>query len=130
MLRKKPFPLRSGARMRNLCLALAVTIALGIASRLWSSGWRPYDKSLGDVLDAVAAYLAIALVLPRRPGGIVLAVAGSPGSCKSFESSAIANHRPRCSRVSTGPRTGPGQGVISIVNRGAYCGFAHPVRRT
>ena len=48
--------------------ALALTIALGIVSRLRPLGHWVYDKSLGDVLYAVAAYLALALVfrLPVR----------------------------------------------------------------
>jgi hypothetical protein len=56
----------------RLVVALAVTVALGIVSRRWPVGWWPYDKSLGDVLYAVAAYLALALLLPRR-GPVVVA---------------------------------------------------------
>jgi hypothetical protein len=52
----------------RLLLALALTIALGLLSRLRPIGWPLYDHSLGDVLYAVAAYIALALVLPRlRP---------------------------------------------------------------
>jgi hypothetical protein len=47
-------------------LALASVIALGLVSRLRPIGWSFYDKSLGDVLYAVAAYCAIALMTPAR----------------------------------------------------------------
>jgi hypothetical protein len=60
------------ARPLRLIAALAVTVALGIVSRRWPIGWWPYDKSLGDVLYAVAAYLAFALLLWRR-GPLVVA---------------------------------------------------------
>ncbi len=53
--------------MRRLLTALAVTVVLGILSRSRPIGWYPYDKSLGDLLYAVAAYLVLALLLPRRP---------------------------------------------------------------
>ena len=55
----------------RLLLALAAVIALGLLSRLRPIGWPLYDKSLGDVLYAVAAYLAIALLLCRwRPSWV------------------------------------------------------------
>ncbi len=38
-------------------LALGATILLGILSRRHPIGWPAYDKSLGNVLYAVAAYL-------------------------------------------------------------------------
>jgi hypothetical protein len=53
--------------MLRLLLALAVTVALGFVSRLYPLGFFLYDKSLGDVLYAVAAYLVLALVLFRKP---------------------------------------------------------------
>jgi hypothetical protein len=56
-------------------LALLATVALGLFSRLCPLGWWPYDKSLGDVLYAVAAYLALALVLPRQPPRVVALLA-------------------------------------------------------
>jgi hypothetical protein len=54
-----------GGRWR-VALALAGTIGLGLLSRLRPVGWPLYDKSLGDVLYAVAAYCALALVTPAR----------------------------------------------------------------
>jgi hypothetical protein len=57
--------------MIKLGTALAVTIALGLLSRLAPIGWPPYDKSLGDVLYAVAAYLVLAMLLLRRPRALV-----------------------------------------------------------
>src|SRR4051794_32913453 len=61
--------------MLRLLAALAATVALGLASRLFSVGWPAWDKSLGDVLYAAAAYLALALVLYRRPPALVGALA-------------------------------------------------------
>ncbi len=52
-------------RRTLLVLALAATVALGLASRLWPIGWYPYDKSLGDALYAVAAYLGLGLLWPK-----------------------------------------------------------------
>src|SRR4051812_45258106 len=51
-----------GMNWIRLLIALALTIALGLVSRLYPLGWVVWDKSLGDVLYAVAAYLALALV--------------------------------------------------------------------
>jgi hypothetical protein len=59
--------------MRRLLIALVVTIALGLLSRLYPLGWSLYDKSLGDVLYAVAAYLALALIFFRWPFRLVAA---------------------------------------------------------
>jgi hypothetical protein len=61
--------------MLRLLAALAVTVALGLLSRLRPVGWSVYDKSLGDVLYAVAAYLALALVLLRKPPALVAPLA-------------------------------------------------------
>ena len=55
-------------------IALLATIALGLLSRLEPIGWPLYDKSLGDVLYAVAAYLALSIVT-RQPWWIVAPVA-------------------------------------------------------
>jgi len=60
--------------MARLLAALALTVLLGVLSRLYPVGWWPYDKSLGDALYAVAAYLALALLL-RGPPGLVGALA-------------------------------------------------------
>jgi hypothetical protein len=51
--------------MSRLLLALIAVVALGLFSRLRPIGWSLYDKSLGDILYAVAAYLALALLLYR-----------------------------------------------------------------
>jgi hypothetical protein len=63
------------ARPVRLIGALAVTVVLGIVSRRWPIGWWPYDKSLGDVLYAVAAYLTLALLLWRRGPAVVAPLA-------------------------------------------------------
>jgi len=53
--------------MLRLLLAMAVTVALGLASRLHPMGWFLWDRVLGEVLYAVAAYLAFAMLLYRKP---------------------------------------------------------------
>jgi hypothetical protein len=54
--------------MVPLLAALTITITLGLLSRLCPIGHALWDKSLGDVLYAVAAYLALAILLRRlRP---------------------------------------------------------------
>jgi len=59
--------------MIRLFAALVLTLAVGILSRQCPIGWYAFDKSLGDVLYAVAAYLGIALVF-RRQLPVVVAV--------------------------------------------------------
>ena len=53
--------------MLRLLLALAATVVLGLASRLHPVGWFLYDRVLGEVLFAVAAYLFLAVLLFRKP---------------------------------------------------------------
>jgi hypothetical protein len=59
----------------RLLIALALTLALGLLSRLFPLGLPLYDKSLGDVLYAVAAYLGLAVLLPRRSPAVVASLA-------------------------------------------------------
>ncbi|HEV3260329.1 MAG TPA: DUF2809 domain-containing protein [Gemmataceae bacterium] len=61
--------------MTRRLAALALTVAVGLLSRLQPIGWYAWDKSLGDVLYAVAAYLVLALVLPRKAPALVAGVA-------------------------------------------------------
>ena len=71
-------PLSLVARRRLTCAAaLAGVIALGIVSRVVPIGWFWYDKSLGDVLYAMAAYFGLALLLPRVSIGLIAAL----GAC-------------------------------------------------
>jgi hypothetical protein len=73
---------RAGRRLR--CgAALAAVVALGLASRAWPVGWPPYDKGLGDVLYAAAAYLALAVLFPRWPGWLLASLAAS--ACLAVE---------------------------------------------
>jgi hypothetical protein len=53
--------------MLRLLLALAATVVLGLASRLCPVGWFLYDRAVGEVLYAVAAYLVLAMLLVRKP---------------------------------------------------------------
>jgi hypothetical protein len=55
------------AAMLRLLLTLAATVVLGLASRLYPVGWYLYDRVLGEVLYAVAAYLVLAILLFRKP---------------------------------------------------------------
>lgn len=69
--------------MLRLLLALAATIGIGLASRLHPVGWFLWDRVVGEVLYAVAAYLALAMILFRKPPSVVAAVAFS--SCLTVE---------------------------------------------
>jgi hypothetical protein len=56
-------------------LAMAITVALGLASRLYRVGWLFWDRVLGEVLYAVAAYLAVAVCLYRKPPLFIASIA-------------------------------------------------------
>jgi hypothetical protein len=57
--------LNKTVHMFRLLLVLVIVVSLGLLSRLRPIGWSLYDKSLGDILYAVAAYLVLALLLYR-----------------------------------------------------------------
>lgn len=77
-------PLSLVARRRLTCAAaLASVIALGIVSRVVPIGWFWYDKSLGDVLYAMAAYFGLALLFPRVSIGVIAALGA--GACLAVE---------------------------------------------
>jgi hypothetical protein len=69
--------------MLRLLLALAATVFLGLASRLHPMGWFLYDRALGEVLYAVAAYLVLAMRLVRRPPWLIAGMAF--GCCLAVE---------------------------------------------
>ena len=69
--------------MLRLLLALAVTVVLGLASRLYPMGWFLWDRVLGEVLYAVAAYLALAVILCRKPPWFIAVIAF--GCCLAVE---------------------------------------------
>jgi hypothetical protein len=62
---------------RRLCAAglLVATLALGVTTRRVPLGALLWDKSAGDALYAVAAYLGIAFVLPRAAPLVVALLA-------------------------------------------------------
>jgi hypothetical protein len=61
---------------RLFCLlALTAVIALGLTSRLVPLGWWLYDKSLGDVLYAMAAYFGLAFLFPGLRVTLIAAAA-------------------------------------------------------
>ncbi|VTT97578.1 Uncharacterized protein OS=Micrococcus luteus (strain ATCC 4698 / DSM 20030 / JCM 1464 / NBRC 3333 / NCIMB 9278 / NCTC 2665 / VKM Ac-2230) GN=Mlut_22570 PE=4 SV=1: DUF2809 [Gemmataceae bacterium] len=62
---------------------MAVTVAVGLASRLYPAGDFLWDRVTGEVLYAVAAYLAWAVLLPRRSPARLAAVAFA--SCLAVE---------------------------------------------
>ena len=76
-------PSLGGKRRLRCVAALAAVIVLGAASRTVPLGWPPYDKSLGDVLYAVAAYLGLALLFPRWPTWLIAVFAAS--ACLAVE---------------------------------------------
>ncbi len=61
--------------MLRLLPALAATVVLGLASRLYPLGWFLYDRVLGEVLYAVAAYLVLAMLLVRKPPLLIAVIA-------------------------------------------------------
>ena len=61
--------------MLRLLLVMAVTVVLGLASRLYPVGWFLWDRVLGEVLYAVAAYLALAMLLVRKPPWFIAVMA-------------------------------------------------------
>lgn len=69
--------------MLRLLLVMAVTVALGLASRHYPTGWFLWDRVLGEVLYGVAAYLVWAMLLFRRPPLFIAAVAFA--SCLAVE---------------------------------------------
>jgi hypothetical protein len=69
--------------MLRWLLTFTLTIALGLASRLYPLDWFLWDRVLGEVLYAVAAYLALAVFLSRKPP-LFIAVAAF-GSCLAVE---------------------------------------------
>jgi hypothetical protein len=69
--------------MFRLLLALAATVFLGLGSRLHPVGWFLYDRALGEVLYAVAAYLVLAMLLARRPPWLIACTAF--GCCLAVE---------------------------------------------
>ncbi len=52
--------------MYRRAIALVLTVALGIVSRLYPVGFPLWDHSLGDALYAVAVYLTLALTFHLR----------------------------------------------------------------
>ena len=69
--------------MLRLLLAMAVTVALGLASRLYPTGWFLWDRVLGEVLYAVAAYIVWAMILGRKPPLVIAGIAFA--SCLAVE---------------------------------------------
>ena len=69
--------------MLRLLLAMAIIVVLGLASRLYPVGWFLWDRVLGEVLYAVAAYLAWAMLLLRKPPLFVAVLAFA--SCLAVE---------------------------------------------
>jgi hypothetical protein len=61
--------------MLRLFLALTATVVLGLASRLHPVGWYFYDRALGEVLYAVAAYLALAMIFLHKPPWFIAVLA-------------------------------------------------------
>jgi len=69
--------------MLRLLLAMAVTVALGLASRLYPTDWFLWDRVLGEVLYAVAAYIVWAMILGRKSPWVIAGIAFA--SCLAVE---------------------------------------------
>jgi hypothetical protein len=69
--------------MPRLLLAMTITVALGLASRLYPTGWFLWDRVLGEVLYAVAAYIVWAMILGRKPPLVIAVIASA--SCLAVE---------------------------------------------
>src|SRR3954471_7346473 len=69
--------------MLRWLLAMSVTVALGLASRRYPAGWFLWDRVLGEVLYAVAAYIVWAMILGRKPPLIIAVIAFA--SCLAVE---------------------------------------------
>src|SRR5277367_1323697 len=66
---------RDLAAMLRELFALVVTVVLGLASRLYPVGWFLWDRVLGEVLYAVAAYLVLAMLFVRKPPLLIAVIA-------------------------------------------------------
>src|SRR4051812_37139686 len=75
--------------MVRLLAALAVTVGLGLASRLCPVGWAAWDHSLGGVLYAVAAYLALALLLRWPPARLAPLALGCCLAIEAFQATGV-----------------------------------------
>jgi hypothetical protein len=58
----------------RLALLLVATVIVGVASRRAHLGIAVWDKSVGDVLYAVAAYLTLGIAFPRMPVRVCAAI--------------------------------------------------------
>jgi hypothetical protein len=98
--------------MLRLLVALVLTIALGLLSRVRPIGLHMYDKSLGDSLYAIAAYLALALILPRRRPLVLasLALAGALPSKRSRRR--VSRHATSSSRLCGGSSAPSSRGMM------------------
>lgn len=69
--------------MLRWLLAMSITVAIGLASRLHPIGWSLWDRVVGEILYGVASYLAWAVILFRRPPSLIAVVAFA--SCLAVE---------------------------------------------
>lgn len=69
--------------MVRLVFAMWVTVGIGLASRLYPAGWFFWDRIVGEVLYGVAAYLAWAILLFRKPVWLIALIAFI--SCSAVE---------------------------------------------
>ncbi len=69
--------------MVRLLLSLIITIIIGLASRLHPIGWFFYDRILGEILYATAAYFLLAMIFFRRPAWLIAGIAF--GCCFAVE---------------------------------------------
>jgi hypothetical protein len=92
--------------MVRLLVTLAATVVLGLASRLYPVGWYLYDRILGEVLYAVAAYLVLAMIFFRQPPLFIAVLAfGCCLAVELFKLTVLIGFADRASRW--GPESAP-----------------------
>lgn len=86
---------------------VAITIALGLASRRFPIGVFVWDKSLGDALYAVMVYFVVALVRPSlRPRALGLLAFGISFAIELFQATGIPARLPRVLQLVLGTSFG------------------------
>jgi hypothetical protein len=90
-------------RRSHALAALALVIALGLASRRFHVGVHLWDKSLGDALYTVMVYFLVAVVRPRlSPVRLGLLALGISIAVELFQLTGIPARLPRVFQLALG----------------------------
>lgn len=88
---------------RTAALALALTIAAGLATRRFPVGTYVWDKSLGDALYTVMIYFVVALARPGlRPTAIGAMALAISIAVETFQLTGIPSRLPRILQIALG----------------------------